>query len=172
MQLQIAIRILAGVILVLFGRRLFWLFVGLLGFFAGFTLASRFFAAQEQWITLLIAVVCGLIGILIAIFLQKGAIAIAGFLAGGMFGTALLEITGWNLDPTIAYFVCGIIGAILISVVFDWALIFLSSLTGAMLITRSLSFEPIIETALIVLLVVIGIVVQSRLRPRTAVRTE
>jgi hypothetical protein len=169
--MQIAFRILAGVILLLFGRRLFWLFVGLLGFFAGFTLATRFFAAQEQWITLVIAVVCGLIGILIALFLQRVAIAIAGFLAGGMFSTAVLEITRWQLDPAIAYILCGIIGAILLSIVFEWALIFLSSLTGAMLITRSLSFEPMIETALIVVLVVIGIIVQSRIRTRTVTTT-
>jgi hypothetical protein len=169
--MEMALRILAGLVLICFGRRLFWLFVGLLGFFAGFTFATRFFGAQAEWITLLIAVGCGLIGVLIALFLQRIAIAIAGFLAGGMFGASLLEITRWQIDPTIAYIVCGIIGAILISIVFEWALIFLSSLTGAMLITRTLSFEPMIETALIVLLVVIGIVVQSRIQRRTVVTT-
>lgn len=159
-------RILAGVVLLLFGRRLFWLFVGLLGFFAGFTLATKYVSGQEQWVTLLIAFICGLIGIVVAIFLQRVAVAIAGFLAGGMFATSVLEITGWQIHPALAFLICGIIGAILIAVLFEWALIFFSSLTGAMLITRSLSLEPMIETGLVVLLVVIGIVVQSRIRPR------
>jgi hypothetical protein len=167
--MQPIFQILAGVVLLLFGRRLFWLFVGLLGFFAGFSLASRYFAEQPAWITVTIAIVCGLIGILIALFLQRVAVAIAGFLAGGMFATNVLEITGWQLDPTIAYIILGILGAILFSVLFEWALIFFTSLTGAMLITRSITLQPSIETGLIVLLVVIGIVIQSRIRPRRTV---
>ena len=170
--MQPVLQILAGVLLVLLGRRLFWLFVGLLGFFAGFSLAARYFAEQPAWMTLLIALACGLIGILIAIFLQRVAIAIAGFLAGGMFATNILEITGWQLDPTIAYIIAGILGAVLLSVLFEWALIFFSSLTGAMLITRSITLQPSIETGLIILLVVIGIVIQSRIRPRRVVATE
>ena len=167
--METPLRILAGIILLCFGRRLFWLFVGLLGFFAGFTLATRFFSAQEQWLTLVVAVLCGLIGILIAIFLQRIAIAIAGFLAGGMFGISLLEISKWQIDPAIAYIVCGLVGAVLLSIMFDWTLIFLSSLTGALLISRTLSFQPMVETSLVVFMVVIGIVIQSRLRPRPAV---
>lgn len=167
--METPLRILAGIVLICFGRRLFWLFIGLLGFFAGFTLATRFFSAQEQWATLAISVLCGLIGILVAVFLQRIAIAIAGFLAGGMFATSLLEITKWQIDPVVAYIVCGIIGALLLSIMFDWALIFLSSLTGALLISRTLSFQPMIETALVVLMVVIGIVIQSRIRPRPVV---
>ena len=170
--MQPVFQILSGVVLLLFGRRLFWLFVGLLGFFAGFSLAARYFAEQPAWLSLLIAIACGLIGILIALFLQRVAIAIAGFLAGGMFATNVLEITGWNLDPAIAYIIVGILGAILFSVLFEWALIFFSSLTGAMLITRSITLQPSIETGLIILLVVVGIVVQSRIRPRTVITKE
>ena len=170
--MQPILQILAGVVMLLFGRRLFWLFVGLLGFFAGFSLASRYFAEQPAWITLLIACAIGIIGILIALFLQRVAVAIAGFLAGGMFATNVLQMTGWQLDPAIAYLIVGILGAILFSVLFEWALIFFSSLTGAMLITRSITLQPSIETGLIILLVVIGIVIQSRIRPRTVIAKE
>jgi hypothetical protein len=170
--MQPIVQIFAGIVLLLFGRRLFWLFVGLLGFFGGFSLAARYFAEQPAWITLLIAAGCGLIGILVALFLQRVAIAIAGFLAGGMFATNVLKITGWQLDPTIAYILIGIVGAILLSVLFEWALIFFTSLTGAMLITRSITLQPSIETGLIILLVVLGIVIQSRIRPSRRVVTK
>src|SRR5688500_12103206 len=67
LDMQPIFQILGGILLIIFGRRLFWLFVGLLGFFAGFTFASRFFSNQQEWVTLLIAVGCGLIGILLAV---------------------------------------------------------------------------------------------------------
>jgi hypothetical protein len=162
-------RVLSGALLLCFGRRLFWLFVGLLGFFAAFGFASKFFSEQSQLVTLTIALVAGLIGILLAIFLQRVAIAVAGFLAGGMFAVELLQMTGWQIHPSIAYIVCGVIGAILISILFDGALILLSSLIGAMLITRSLTLQPLIEAVLIAVLVVIGILIQSRLLQRRPV---
>jgi hydrogenase/urease accessory protein HupE len=89
-----------------------------------------------------------------------------------MFATNVLKITGWQLDPTIAYILIGIVGAILLSVLFEWALIFFTSLTGAMLITRSITLQPSIETGLIILLVVLGIVIQSRIRPSRRVVTK
>ncbi len=139
-----------------------------MAFLAGFTFATRFFSQQPEWMNLLIAFGCGIIGILLAIFLQRIAVAVAGFLAGGLFATRLLTLTGWQLDPAIAYIICGILGALLISFLFEWALIFFSSLTGAMLITRSINLEPVIESILILVLVVFGIVIQTRIRPRTA----
>jgi hypothetical protein len=164
------IRILAGLLLLILGRRLFWLFVGLVGFMAGYTFAQKFFTLSSQLLELLIAVGVGLIGILLALFLQRLAIAIGGFLAGGLFATSLLEMFKWNVSPLVLFVIGGIIGAILLSMLFDWALVFLSSISGAILITSALPLEPWMRTFVFVILVIVGILVQTRLVPASQVQ--
>lgn len=155
-------RILAGLLLLFFGRRLFWLSVGLLGFLAGLAFASQYFAGQPSWILLLIAIGCGLLGILLAVFLQRLAIAVAGFLAGGLFVQAFVEALGWNIVPLIPFVIGGILGAILLSLIFDWALIFLTSITGAILISRAFQMESTLHVVLFIVLTIFGIFIQSR----------
>lgn len=133
------------------------------------TFGAQFFAGQPDWVFLLIAFVCGLIGIFLAIFLQRLAIAVAGFLAGALFATNFVAWVGLSIPPLFPILLGGILGAILLSVMFDWALIFLSSVTGAIFIVQPLSLEPLLGMLAFVVLVVLGISVQSRiLRPGPA----
>src|SRR6184192_2433600 len=76
------ISVIIGVAILLFGRKLFWLFVAALGFAVGLEIAAYFMSEPAQWMKLLVALGCGVIGALLAILLQKLAIAIAGFIAG------------------------------------------------------------------------------------------
>jgi hypothetical protein len=56
---------------------------------------------------------------------------------------------------------------------FDWALIFLSSVSGAILVSRSLPLEPKFAMLVFLFLTVLGIFVQSRfLAPATVVEKE
>jgi len=158
-------RIVSGLLLLFLGRRLFWLFVGLLGFISGMTVAARLFSDQPGWLLLVIALGCGLIGIYLALFLQQLAIAIAGFLAGAFFATTLMEAVSWSVAPLIPALIGGVIGAILLLVLFDWALIFLSSVTGAILIARSLTLEQPFAVIAFFVLLLVGIVFQARLLP-------
>lgn len=169
MQLSL-VRLLTGLLLLFLGRRLFWLFVGLLGFFAGITFATEFFSQQSDWVRLLMAVACGVIGIFLALFLQRLAIAVAGFLAGGLFATSFVEVLGWSSGHLLPFIIGGILGAILLSMLFDWALIFLSALTGAMLIARALPLEPMLAGIVFFVLLILGMIVQARLLPPATVR--
>jgi hypothetical protein len=63
------------------GRRLFWLFVGLMGFITAYRWFESNPAAQSSGRCLL-AILAGIVGIVLAIFLQRVAIAVAGFFAG------------------------------------------------------------------------------------------
>jgi hypothetical protein len=157
------LRILSGLLLLFFGRRLFWLFVGVIGFVAGMTFGAQYFAGQPEWVVLLIAILSGLIGILIAVFLQRIAIAVAGFLAGALLATNFLSGIQLSVPPLFPMVIGGIIGAILLSLVFDWALIFLSSATGAALIVQPLHLEPLLGLVAFVVLLILGISVQSRI---------
>ena len=55
----------------------------------------------------------------------------------------------------------GIIGAILLWAVFDYALIFLSSVVGASTIITSIRFRPHVNTVVFFVLFLIGVVIQT-----------
>jgi hypothetical protein len=157
--------ILLGIALLLLGRKLFWLFVAVVGFVLGTSLASQFLQSESQEFILLIGLLGGVIGALLAVFLQRLAVAGAGFIAGGYL---MVTVLGWlgmgNEGVTwLPFLIGGIIGALLVALLFDWALIFLSSLGGATLIANSLNARPSLALLLLVILLVVGVVVQSRL---------
>ena len=77
-----------GIVLLLFGRRAFWIFVAVAGFIAGLTFATLYMHGQSELVILLIAIVAGVIGAVLAIMLEWLAILIAGFLAGGYLATS------------------------------------------------------------------------------------
>jgi hypothetical protein len=89
-------RIVVGIALLTLGRKLFWLFVGVAGFVLGFGLATQFLRGQPDWIVLVIALVAGLVGVLLALFLQRLAVGVAGFIAGGYILINLLNALGWQ----------------------------------------------------------------------------
>jgi len=157
------VNMLFGIILLLLGRKFFWLFVGIVGFIAGFSLANRFLGDQAQWVQILVAVIAGVIGAGLAVLLQRVAIAIAGFLAGGNFLIGFLATAGFQLGGSdwLPFLIGGILGAILSVVLFDWALIILSSLTGANLIVQALDTTGQTGLIILIVLVIIGIVIQA-----------
>jgi hypothetical protein len=60
------------------------------------------------------------------------------------------------------YIIGGIIGAIILFFVFDWALIFLSTLTGATLIVQTMTFNLWVEITLFLALVITGMIFQAK----------
>lgn len=167
------LRALLGLVVLLFGRQLFWLWVGVTGFLAGVTLSARFLSGQPNWIILLIGLIAGLVGALLAIVLQRLAIGIAGFVAGGYILVALLNLVGVTPGRLawLPYVIGGILGAVLVLFLFDWALIVLSSLTGATLVVQALALRPSVSALAFIILVVVGIVVQAALMRREPPQT-
>jgi hypothetical protein len=156
------INLLLGVLLLFLGRRLFWLFVGVAGFLVGLNFAAQIATGSESS-RLLIALIAGILGAVLAVLLQKVAIAIAGFIIGAYLGVDLLRSTmaapaQWNLA---AYIIGGIIGAVLIILLFDWALILLSSLSGASLVIHNIRLAGGTSSILFACLVILGILVQA-----------
>lgn len=149
--------------LLLLGRRLFWLFVGGVGFIVGFDIGRQMFQGQSPGLILLIAIVVGILGAIASIFLQRVVVAIAGFFAGGYFLSAAAVVAlphGVAAVPWIAFVGGGIIGAILTGALLDPALILLSSLAGATAIAQNAPLEPAGKEVLFLVLLVVGIAVQ------------
>jgi hypothetical protein len=161
---MIWINLLIGLFLLFSGRIFFWLFVACVGF------ASFFHGAQQMWaihspvLILVLSIVAGAVGAIIAIFFQKVAIVVAGFAAGGYI--TLIFFHQFARVPAqvswMPYVIGGIIGAIILYLVFDWALIILSTLAGAGLIVQVLAFKPWVEITLFLVLIVVGMIFQAK----------
>ena len=165
------IGVLIGIVILFFGRKLFWLCVAAVGFAVGVEIAPQLVNEPSSLLALVIALVFGVLGALLALFLQKVAIAMLGFLAGGKLATAIAAafFVHYAQYSTIIFVVGGIIGAILLLAVFDWALIVVSSFIGAYLIQSAIVLPPIGSTLVFVALAIIGIVVQAASFRRTAI---
>ena len=165
-------RFIVGLLLLVLGRRLYWLFVAGIGFVTGLQLGPRLLPDQSELVIVVVALVLALVGALVAVVATKVALGIIGFVAGG--GVAILLLGNLGMDggtlALIIYIAAGIAGAILLLVLFDWALIVLSSLAGSSLLvmslTEMLALPSTIAGILIVVLAVIGIVIQANLAPR------
>jgi hypothetical protein len=161
-------RILVGVLLLVLGRRLYWLFVAVIGFVYGLELAPRLLPHQSETVVVIIALGMALVGALVAVVGTKVVLGITGFVAGG--GIAALLLQNLKIDSGLVatgiYLVAGLIGAVLFLLLFDTALIVLSSLAGACLIVASverlLGIPPSAGTVLVIVLAAVGILIQSR----------
>jgi hypothetical protein len=160
------IRLAVGALLLVLGRRLFWLFVAAVGFAAGWTAATDLLRLQPEWLALVIAVAAGLLGAALATFVQKTAVGLAGFLAGAFLASGLATMLSLPSAPWawIAFIVGGILGAVLLGAAFEWALIGLSSLSGAMLIANALDLSSTLHLLVLLGLFVVGVIIQSALR--------
>jgi hypothetical protein len=108
---------------------------------------------------------------LLALFLQKVAIAVLGFLAGGKLATSIAAafFVHYAQYSTIIFVVGGVIGAILLLAVFGWALIVVSSFIGAYLIKSAIVLPPTGSTLLLIGLAILGIFVQAAAFRRSAI---
>jgi hypothetical protein len=155
--------IVSGLIMLVFGRKLFWLFVAIVGFLVGMEFIDLLLTNQSIWIKLLGGLGAGLLGALLAIFVQRVAFIIAGFFAGTYFALLLahpLGVTGASLILAVA---SGVIGAIVAALLMDWAIIVLSCLVGAGVVVSRLGLRDVNTAIVFLVLVIMGILVQAKL---------
>ncbi|GEM_PF-363227 len=148
-----------GAILLLFGRKVYWLLISAAGLIAGLWTATYIWGQPNNWPVLLIALGFALAGALACLFVQRIAISLAGFVAGAYIATTLffadpsaLDAGGW-----IVFLAGGIFGAVLVQFLFGWALICLSSILGALLLAQAATHAPLAQNLLFVVLLVTGL---------------
>ena len=161
-----------GLAVLVLGRKLFWLFVAAVGFGVGMTMAPQFLPDQPQSVVLVVAVATGFLGAILAMLLQKVAVGVAGFVAGGYLSLYLLSFFSVNLGSFqglnwAIFIVGGIVGAVLVGTIFDIALIILSSGVGAGLVANTLMHDfslQLVAAALVFIgLFVVGIFIQKNI---------
>lgn len=166
------VQVVLGLIVLLFGRKLFWLFVGILGFLAGSQLAAVWLVGYPGWTVLATSLLLGLAGALLAVFFERLAFALAGFYCGVFLAAGLAVETGLFPQSTLPLLAGGILGAILAALVMDWALAALSALAGAGAVVTALPIAPWIKALLWLGLALAGYLFQTARRSGGAARPE
>jgi len=168
LKTMIIIRLILGIVMLTAGGRLFWLFLGIVGFIFGFDLAEQVLQSQPRDILIVVALLAGLVGALLAVFIQRIAIVAGGFLAGGYLALRLMEEFGIrnNLYHWLLLALGCVIGAVLMRLLFRWAMIILSSGVGSVLILQAFPVSQHMTRLLFVILLILGIAVQAGLLGR------
>ena len=160
------ILIILGLGLLSLGRQLFWLFIAAAGFVLGLSVGSQLATGSNDWVTLIIALLGGVLGFVLAIRIQKLGLRIAGFVVSGYALVQLVSIFGYmnenNLIWVGIFIVGGIFGAILTISVVNIALIGLSATGGSLIVVQALDLEPTIKFVIFLVLLLLGIFIQWR----------
>ncbi|MEM9399685.1 MAG: DUF4203 domain-containing protein [Verrucomicrobiota bacterium] len=143
--MTITFEVVLGICLLLIGRRAFWLLVGVCGFLLGSVAISTLWIESPEWLTLTVGIIAGVCGAILVIFLQKLTVALSGFMSAIWVVYTLKDHAPieWQ-QPVyiiIAMLVTGILGALLVSFIFEWALVILSSILGSILVVQALGTE-------------------------------
>jgi hypothetical protein len=167
--LEALILIALGLVSLLLGKRLFWLFAGIVGFALGWWLMGLLL--HDSLLRLLAGVVVGLILAGLSRFLGKWAIRIVVAVAG--FVLLPMVLGNMGMLGGVSEWLWAIVGAIfgLLCAVFlaDWALIVVSSILGASLLVNGAQivfgvWSEAVRTIVGVILTAVGIIVQARQR--------
>lgn len=164
-----SLALLLGLALLIFGRRLYWLVLGGLGFYFGLILAGHLMKGFTSGMELGIAFLCAILGAWLAIWAQKAAIGLGGFLLGGAGGfwlaaSVLAPALEWRLEIGIWIIAAAgaVVGVFFGALLFDATLIFVSSLMGALLMASRTDLGHPRELWLVLILLCLGILIQSR----------
>ena len=172
-QISLVMGVVVGLALLLFGRRLYWLLFATVGFLMA-SLVTHVFLPPTQdapwW--LVVPILVGLLGAFISVFVHKTALRFFGALAGAYIGYQLLQPYVTEPWPWLGLGVGLVIGFLMVMMVFNGALILLSSLLGAMVLLEPMSASPEVRLAVTGGLVVVGCVVQTRSRPKETNKKE
>ena len=159
------INLVLGVILLTTGKKLYWLFVAVVGFVIGLAIATQYVKLNPPWLIYLVALGAGVVGAVLATFLQHLAIALVGFIVGGYGALYLVTLLGKGTQPFnwMAFIIGGIVGLLLVASMFNWALYILSAWAGATLVTQAIGLEAQLGLVLFFVLFVLGMIIQAGL---------
>ncbi|MCH9649142.1 MAG: DUF4203 domain-containing protein [Deltaproteobacteria bacterium] len=155
---------IAGIFLLIAGRRLFWLVLAVAGFAAGTILASRLPLELDQGWSIAVAILCGLGGLLVVKLARRLAVPLLGILGGGLGALYLVQSTAFAPEtaPWLAFGVGALFGLFLSTLLVEAALIVFSSLIGASTLLTPFDLQGPTAGLAFLALTLIGVAIQSR----------
>jgi hypothetical protein len=172
--IALIIEVAGGFIVLFFGRRLFWFFIGLTGFTLGFLIVSSLFGlgGVAGWIALSVGAIIGIAGAIFALVASRLLIRLTGLLVGIVTGlVAFILLHGFfGIASSVFFFfgwivVGGLAGLALSRWAANLALVLFTALLGADAITVSLDrivgLPSILAVPLFLVLLLLGLGVQG-----------
>lgn len=156
-----------GVALLTYGRQLYWLALGALGFFGGIWFAGRLPELDSTTLGLGASFLIGVLGAFFAVVAQRMAIGLGGFFIGGAIAywtAAWLSVPlNWSPGPWlwIAAIVGAIFGTLVAAVLFETSLLAVTSLFGALLVAKASHVGPPHESWLFLILLCVAVIARS-----------
>lgn len=165
------IQMLVGSALLLFGRKLFVLFLGAAGFLLGYGMGQELFADMRSEYLLVGAIVLGVFGMVLALFAQKIAIWVGGLLGGGLIGYEAGLTFGLANQPMlwVVVAICAIAGMLAMAALFEIALVLVTAFVGAAMIISPFGLATMLHAGLTIVLTIIGAAVQFSLVSKSPV---
>lgn len=161
------VSLVAGLLLLLAGKKTFWLFLGLAGVAVAVAFVPRILPSLDQQTLLLVSIAAGVLGGILAFALSRVLVWVGGFIGGGYLGViAWQTVAPAAAFPWVAAVVGGILGMLAAKFLFESALVLASSAVGAALLVHISGLEGTAGLVVLVVLTAAGILVQGRLWPR------
>ena len=156
---MLIVRGVIGGILLFLGHELNFLFAGAMAALLGFRLTPLLPAQWPAWTDYAFIIGLGLVAAIAVLLNERAGYFISGFLAGG-----LLLVEYYAPDtltvPWLPFVIGGVIGALIIGVFTDWALILVTAAIGASYILNIFVLDPTLEILLGSGLFIVGALTQ------------
>jgi len=141
---MLVIRGVIGGILLFLGRELNFLFAGAMAALIGFRLTPLLPPQWPAWSDAAFMITLGVIAAIIVLINERLGYFLSGFLAGGFF-MAEYYAPGVFGIPWLPFVIGGVIGALVIGLLTEWALILVSSAIGAAYVLNLFRLDPTAE---------------------------
>jgi hypothetical protein len=166
-----AFHFLAGILILLFGRSLYWALIAVLGFLIGFEVVRDLAVAESPLIRVLLAVGAGILAAGLAVAFQWLAFGLVGFLSGSyLVQAAFVRYEVASEHTGVWILVGGVVGGVIALMLVDWAVIALSALAGAMMISNQIEVQTQTRLLAMLILTIVGIIFQRRRLKRDQLR--
>ena len=153
------VRGIFGAILLFLGRELNFIFAGGFAVLFAFRVLPMLPASWPAWSDTAFIIGMGVLAAGIALVNTRFGYYVSGFLGGGYFLVEYFAPGGSNI-PLIPFFVGSVIGAFIMGLFTEWALMIISSIVGAFFIVDLFTLRPEVEMMISGGLFLVGALVQ------------
>jgi hypothetical protein len=159
--------LIAGCILLVAGRKAFWLFLGLAVFAVTVVFVQHYLPSLDQRTLVVLSLIAGFVAAVASVTLAKALVWVGGFVGGGYVGVIVWGtlIPAGPVFPWLAFIVGGVVGMLVAKFLFETLLVLASSAVGAALLVHVLGIVGTPGLIVLVVLTVVGVIVQGRFLP-------
>ena len=157
---MLVIKGIIGGVLLFLGRELNFLFAGAMAFLIGARLTPLLPSQWPDWTEWAFMIGLGILAAALTFVDDRGGYVISGFLAGG-YVAAEYYTPNMLVIPVMPFILGGIVGALILGIFTEWALIVLSSLIGGYYLTTMFRLAQTPRVLITAGLIIIGAVVQA-----------